>query len=854
MKPRDTKGPRRDRWITERPWELEYFDPERWRPRELWRRCGLWIGATRRRRWTAWTLVIFFFVVVFPFAVGSVAIAASGSDTAPANGLGFLEVKDSSGVDVSQYTFATNHGSILNPGDTFVSSFIVILFAGWLFIAQVLVWLVGKGIDLSWLDTFRQPLLGAAQSFADQMGTLAVSFTAAAIGALFIAYFLVRGFVAKAVRQIVALLLAATFSGFFLTNPMAHELSKDGWLAQGRDVGLSVAAGLNGNSNPNPNALVPALQASMADNFIRKPLQVWNFGHVVDMRPECKAMWSTATSVGDEDQIKEGMKTCGDYGAYKSADNPRAAQIAIGFLMIFVQLVLCVGFGFMISNLTRAVLAIFIHGFMIIFGFAAGAYIYGPSQTFLVTNVVSTGFAVLRFMGYCAGTGVVLLISDNLLSQAGGNVLAVLVLWPFFMIVGVVEFRHLRDSMGRGSDWVANRTALAIQGAGEGVGGGGAGAGGVGGRALGMGMGMGETAAGTNHFKMMAAMAGANTISNFAPLEWLVGGIPGFGHPQSKMKRDQARAQKAAWSDPLYGGKRGTYRISNMNWHAFSVGAREKGIKAGGLDTWRGAAGALQGHLDSGGFPQGFLGAYIGAGGNAERKAHMVGRDQGVVERLIADEPFKNKHLSRLAASIRNAHDLSNDYLNGDVDAERVMAAYGTLNQSVEMYRDSHKGGGQIHLDPLHERLAKDYVYNRDESLESKIHFVEALNDVAHLGDAAYANYKPPKEDEKGQPNRWYQILQDHGVESKDADRMRRWITNEHALDVQRVKNRFFDDVTDQKRFRKLRNSAYESIRTYNRMWGDAGPSLSVTPSTGGSHWRDVEWSEKMAAVRDGFD
>ncbi|WP_280384313.1 hypothetical protein [Nocardia wallacei] len=829
MKSDDPKGPRRDRWITERPWELEYFDPERWRPLELWRRAGVWIGATRRRRWTAWALVVVFMVFVFPMAVGSVAIAQSGSGTATANGLGFLEVRDSSGVDVSQYTFATNHGGILNPGKTFISSFIVILFAGWLFIAQSLVWLVGKGIDLSWLDTFRQPLLGAAQSFADQIGTLAVSFTAAAIGAFFIAYFIVRGFIAKAIRQIVAILLAATFSGFFLTNPMAHELSTDGWLAQGRDVGLSVAAGLNGNSNPNPNALIPTLQATMADNFIRKPLQVWNFGHVVDTRPECKAMWSTATTVGDEDQIKEGMKTCGDYGAYKSADNPRAAQIAIGFLLILIQIILFVGFGFMIVNLTRAVISIFIHGFMIIFGFAAGAYVYGPSQTFLVRNLVSTWFAVLRFMAYCAATGLILLLSDSIMRQAGGNVLPVLVLWAFFMVVGVVEFRHLRDNMQTSSDWVANRTALAIQGAG------GSGGGGGGGRALGM----GDSSPGPNHFKMMAAMAGANTISNFAPFEWMVGAIPGFGHPGSKQKADEAKQKRALSKEKRYGGKHGWNYINNMKWEALSVGARNAARQYGGVDTILGNAAAVQGVVDRGAFASDAFAAIIGAGGKNEGMAHLAQESRGVVNRMGANEPFKDKDLSLLAASVRHAQNRSISLLDGTGATHAEVAAdFGTMYEAAKMYRGTQMGGS-IHLTQEQRNWALRYMSDTTP-LADKDSMIAALNDISHKG-----RITGPA------PDVHTQELYNMGIDHVGAERMRRWITNEHALRIERTAETFVGDVTNLDAMRNLRNETYEAIRTHNLINGDnkSSPSLSVTPTSGTMHHRDQEWARTMAPV-----
>src|SRR5262249_35015135 len=118
------------------------------------------------------------------------------------------------------------------------------------------------------------------------------------------------------------LLVLASLSALFLRDPLGEVLFPDGMLAQGRNVGLSVAAGLNGDNNPNPEALVDTMQHNMVDNFVRHPLQVWNFGHVVDERPGCASAWSSGISAGSDSQVKKGLKSCGDSAAASAADNP----------------------------------------------------------------------------------------------------------------------------------------------------------------------------------------------------------------------------------------------------------------------------------------------------------------------------------------------------------------------------------------------------------------------------------------------------------------------------------------------------------------------------------------------------
>ncbi|WP_169814289.1 hypothetical protein [Nocardia mexicana] len=825
---------------------MEYFDPERWHPRAVRQRCGRWIGATRRRRRTVWSLVVVFLVIVLPAAVGAVSFAASGGEPVTAGASGLLDARDSDGVEVSQYTVALDHGGILDPGNTILYGFIVSLAAIIVLFAALWLWGLFKAIDLSWLDPVREPLLGAAQAFANQIGTLTFALLALSIGVLMPALNFARGLIAKAVRQISALFLFGIFSAFFLTNPLAHELSSDGWLAQGRDVGLSVAAGMNGDNNPNPATLIPTMQGHMADNFIRKPLQVMNFGHVVDRYPACKAAWSAGVRSGSEEQIKNGLKSCGDTAALASANNPRASQIGIGFLLILIQLILVIGFGFMAVNLVRTVLAIFFNGFLIIFGFAAGAYVPGPSQTLTIRSLMHTVFAVLKFMFYCGAAGMAALISNSVMSQAkDGAALPVLTLWAFLMLIGVIEFRHMRDSFGKGQDWASNQASLAVSGATAGGGGGG---GGGGGRALGM----GDASAGTNHFKMMAAMAGANTISSFAPLEWAVGGIPGFGHPMAKAKRDEARANRGKWKHKGYGGKRGWNAISNMKWETLSKGARDMARLHGGLDTIVGNAAAVHGTVEAGGFVSESFAAMYGAGAKNEKMSHYAMRSWRNVQRLAEREPFADKDLSFLAASIRHAQNRTIAFINGKdgVTADMLAADYGTMRMASTLFRETQRGG--INLPQKELDLVNKYMDDPDMKLSEKKEFISALKKVSTDGHSGLLDPNTGHPDPNVAGHSYAAEFHARGIDSKESKRMLRWITNEDAKRVEQNTRGFLRDVTNQDAMRSLRNVADSALETHGRMAGETKiPSLSVTPHSGSApdpDW-DRRWRSDLAPV-----
>ncbi|WP_406281119.1 hypothetical protein OH799_16180 [Nocardia sp. NBC_00881] len=453
-----------------------------------------------------WFLAITLALFVFPGVVGAVAVAQTQSGTASGGAslamLQWMDIRDSYGVRLTDYVFATSHGSVLNPLETIVSLILGLEFVGYLVIVTSAVWLIGFAISFQWLDPFGRALTGVADNLTGQIATPLLLTVAAGIGAFFVAWFVVRGFVAKATIQVVTMLGVAVLGPIVLAEPLADVLSSHGLLAQGRNVGIAVAAGLNGSTSPNPDQLVVTMQQDLADNFARHPLQVWNFGHVVDQSPRCAAVWSAGVQSGDDSRVLNGMRACGDTAAYAVAHDPSLDQVGSGLVLLVcggIHLVFGASLG---GKIIRKALDSIFHGFKAIGGFAAGGYIYGPLQTALVRDVVDSFVAAGAMAAYTVFLGVYVLFLGNLFRQAGGQVGVVLVLGAIVEIVAILQLRQLGKGLSKGNDWIANRFALAIQGAGSSGGGGG-------GTALGMGdAGAGHSLPGT----ALAGLAAINTI------------------------------------------------------------------------------------------------------------------------------------------------------------------------------------------------------------------------------------------------------------------------------------------------------------------------------------------------------
>ncbi|WP_433631272.1 hypothetical protein [Nocardia sp. CA-120079] len=493
--------------------DLEFWDTARWRPRAVLRRCGHWIGATRLRRIAARLLFAVFVIFVVPMTIGAVATAQTQTDSAGSStidAIGWMEVRDSSGVPLANYVFTTNHGNVLHPGNAALSTILDLEFAGFMATEVTGIWVIRYVVSFRWLDLIAQPLTRVADTLSGQIATPIVLTLAVSIGAFFVAWFVLRGHFSKATLQVVTMLAVGLFGVTYLAHPMADVLSSDGLLAQGRDVGVAVAAGLNGQANPNTDAIVTSIEGTLADNFVRYPLQVWNFGHVVDESPACRAAWSAAVAAGSDDKVASGMKRCGDIAAYAKADNPNAGQICTGLLLLIFAAVLLMFGVYLSGKIVVAAAEAIYHAFMAIFGFAAGGFVYGPSQTFLVRNLVDAFVSAGKMIAFTVYLGIYALVLGDVFKQAQGHGIAVIFIGGSFMLVGIVLLRRMSRNLAAAPGRIAGRIGGVL------ASGHAAPAGGGGGPMMGSGGMSGSQ-------RLVTALAAINTVNASPVAEYLMG-------------------------------------------------------------------------------------------------------------------------------------------------------------------------------------------------------------------------------------------------------------------------------------------------------------------------------------------
>jgi hypothetical protein len=85
---------------------------------------------------------------------------------------------------------------------------------------------------------------------------------------------------------------------------------------------------------------VETLTARLIPPTVREPLQLWNFGHVVDRVGGCGAAWSAAVRAGVSDGPIRAVAACGDHSAVAYAQHLDGTNIWTGLIFVLAAVLL----------------------------------------------------------------------------------------------------------------------------------------------------------------------------------------------------------------------------------------------------------------------------------------------------------------------------------------------------------------------------------------------------------------------------------------------------------------------------------------------------------------------------------
>ncbi|AFM20191.1 hypothetical protein Mycch_5526 (plasmid) [Mycolicibacterium chubuense NBB4] len=326
----------------------------------------LWLADHPRARRAVVTMTLTYTLSFVALLCAPNAVAAGGSAA-----LGWTGLRDTDGVPVAFYFLsmvsvreaATNNGqdiSMLDPStwmpwmaaameravDNATASWWLGMIAGtFIFIMAAALWFLRFALSTGWLvavATFATPLYNAVMTLVHSMmlGPIAITICVTVAGYHILRGQPGRGWAMLGTAGVLTVLLATVFS-----DPIGDLYSEHGLLALGRGTGLEIAQAATGApfaSGGSLDAKLDALMANVVTAGVRHPLQVLNFGMVVDDVGGCRQAWNTAiTGAGGVDGPgpAHAMASCGAPQALAYAQRLGGSDATIGLLLVLVATV-----------------------------------------------------------------------------------------------------------------------------------------------------------------------------------------------------------------------------------------------------------------------------------------------------------------------------------------------------------------------------------------------------------------------------------------------------------------------------------------------------------------------------------
>jgi hypothetical protein len=326
----------------------------------------LWLADHPRARRTVVTMTLTYTLSFVALLCAPNAVAAGGSAA-----LGWTGLRDTDGVPIAFYFLsmvsvreaATNNGqeiSMIDPStwmpwmaaameravDNATAAWWLGMIAGtFIFIMAAALWFLRFALSTGWLvaiATFGLPLYNAVSSLVSSMmlGPIAITVCVTVAG-----YHIVRGHAGRGWAMLgTALALTILLSTVF-SDPIGDLYSEHGLLAMGRGTGLEIAQAATGApfaSGASLDAKLDTLMANVVTAGVRHPLQVLNFGMVVDDVGGCRQAWNAAiTGAGGVDGPgpAHAMANCGAPQALAYAQRLGGSDATIGLLLVLVAIV-----------------------------------------------------------------------------------------------------------------------------------------------------------------------------------------------------------------------------------------------------------------------------------------------------------------------------------------------------------------------------------------------------------------------------------------------------------------------------------------------------------------------------------
>jgi hypothetical protein len=216
-------------------------------------------------------------------------------------------------------------------------------------IITVSLWVMRLTVSTYWLTVFGQIAQAITMAVIQVTTRWGLVLITVPVGVFLGVLAIRRGEHGRGQTMILIAILMPTLAVTVFSDPAGMMYGHDGLLAFGRSMGFSTAEAVTHNgaiSGGGFTGQVDTLSSSLITHVVREPLELFNFGQVVDQVGSCRGAYSAALLHGLPDGPVKAMQSCGDIAAVRYAQDLDGSNIFVGAALLIAALL----FGwFMVS-------------------------------------------------------------------------------------------------------------------------------------------------------------------------------------------------------------------------------------------------------------------------------------------------------------------------------------------------------------------------------------------------------------------------------------------------------------------------------------------------------------------------
>jgi hypothetical protein len=342
------------------------------------------------------------------------------------------------------------------------------LFVG---LVALALWLMKLTVSTYWLTVIGEIARAISTAVVEVTTRMGLLLLAIPLGVFAGVVTVRRGEAGRGATMILVALTLPALSVTVFADPAGQMYGPHGLLTFGRSVGFSVAQATTHDGTVGADG-VATLTSSLITHVVREPLQLWNFGHVVDHVGGCGAAWSAAMRSVTSNAPIDAMRACGDQAAVAHAVALDGTNVWVGAVLVCAGALLAV---FMVAS-GWAVLKVSVKAIwttvILLPALWLGAIPGAPQRkaATVAWQFFQHGIEVCVYVGYVSviGLAVERMVSAPLPAEVGGtNPFAHVLMMGGVSIAAFLLLRHIRAELsgspsGRGTLGRAGEVALGM--------------------------------------------------------------------------------------------------------------------------------------------------------------------------------------------------------------------------------------------------------------------------------------------------------------------------------------------------------------------------------------------------------